>query len=260
MPELLYEKLALPDTCKLGKRVFKKLFLEHGDLTATDRKAFTDDIDVIWWQYTLKPSTIPVPAYEDEEREYHEIAVLQVDLKTQKRTTRIAEVIHRAIPYPVLVVLVYQPDATKHPSILLSLAHNRFSRAEKEAIVVDEFHHTDWFNQEAADGMSSVQSAFLDSMQLSTLPMTSLYNLYSAWVERVMALEAACLTGQFKLFAENELRDQRRRGLQECRTLDGRIAELRTAIKQETQFNRQVEMNTRMKQLEKRRNELLTLL
>ena len=34
-------------------------------------------------------------------REYHEIAILQVDLKTLNRTNRIAEVIHRAIPYPL---------------------------------------------------------------------------------------------------------------------------------------------------------------
>ena len=81
MIETFYEILAIPDTCRLGKRVFKKLFYENAKLGVTDKKAFKEDIDVITWVYTLKPSTIPIQAYEDNEREYHEVTILQVDLR-----------------------------------------------------------------------------------------------------------------------------------------------------------------------------------
>lgn len=113
--------MAIPDNCRLGKRVFKKLFHENAKLGATDKKAFREDIDVITWAYTLKPSTIPIRAYEDDRREYHEVAILQADLKTLNRTSRIAEIIHRAIPYPLLIVLSYKTAGA------LSLAHKRFS-------------------------------------------------------------------------------------------------------------------------------------
>lgn len=131
MTDLLYAKMGLPDRCRLGKRVFKKLFQENAKLGVTDKKAFRDDIDTVWWQYTLKPSTIPVQPYEDGEREYLEIAVLQVDLKTQMRTGRIAEVIHRAVPYPVFLVLGTGTDCA------VSVAHKRFSLGETERTFQD---------------------------------------------------------------------------------------------------------------------------
>src|SRR5680860_494466 len=99
MTDALYASMGIPDACQLGKRVFKKPFHENAKLGATDKKAFREDIDTVTWQYTLKPSTIPIQPYEDDQREYHEVAVLHVNLKTRKRTARIAEIMHRAIPY-----------------------------------------------------------------------------------------------------------------------------------------------------------------
>jgi hypothetical protein len=56
----VYEHLALPEAAYLGKRVYKKLFFENAELSAADRRAFTDDVETVTWQYTLKPSTLPV--------------------------------------------------------------------------------------------------------------------------------------------------------------------------------------------------------
>jgi len=35
-PQELYDAFAFPESCLLGKRVFKRLFLENGDMTAAD--------------------------------------------------------------------------------------------------------------------------------------------------------------------------------------------------------------------------------
>ena len=85
MIDALYKRLAIPDACYLGKRVFKTLFHEHAVLGITDKKAFAEDIDTITWQYTLKPTTVPIQPYADDQREYLEIAILQVNLKTLDR-------------------------------------------------------------------------------------------------------------------------------------------------------------------------------
>ena len=100
MIEALYEIMMIPESCRLGKRVYKRLFNENAKLSATDKKALRDDVDTILWQYTFKPTTIPIQTYEDEQREYHEVALLQVNLKQDKRVNRLCEIIHRAIPYP----------------------------------------------------------------------------------------------------------------------------------------------------------------
>ena len=241
MIQVLYDKLAIPDTCRLGKRVFKKLFHENARLGVTDKKALRDDIDTITWVYTLKPSTIPILAYQDNEREYDELAVLQVDLKTLNRTSRIAEIIHRAIPYPLVVVFVFGATCA------ISLASKRFSQAEKGAIVAEEFITTDWIDLNVP---TPVQQAFFDSLAITGLPQTHFYAFYSALMERLTALDCARLTGEYRIEAGTERRDARRQSLAKCHELEVRIADTRAAAKREKQINRLAELNVEIKRLE----------
>ncbi len=240
--DVLYSAMAVPEACYLGKRVFKRLFHENAKLGATDKKALQEDIDTIIWQYTFKPSTIPIQAYEDHQREYLEVHVLQADLKTMKRTSRIIEVIHRAIPYPLVVVLIYGKMCA------LSLAHKRFSQAEKGAIVAEDFITSDWIDLLAP---TSLQQAFLASLVVSALPHTHFFAFYSAIWDRLLALDCARLTGEYRVETAAEKLKHRRQRLARCHELELQIAEYKSAIKKETQFNRQVEINTKIKKLEK---------
>ena len=65
MIEVLYERMMVPASCQLGKRVYKILFHENANMNVTDKKALRDDVDTIPWQYTFKPTTIPIQPYED---------------------------------------------------------------------------------------------------------------------------------------------------------------------------------------------------
>lgn len=243
MIDILYDKMAIPDVCHLGKRVFKRLFYENAPLGVTDKKAFREDIETITWQYAIKPSTVSIQAYEDGQREYHEVHILQVNLKTLKRINRIAEVVHRAIPYPLVVVFVHESTCT------LSLAHKRFSQAEKGAIVAEGLLTTGWIEPPT---LTLAQRAFLDSLAVSGLPHTHLFAFYAALVDRVIALDCARLSGEYRLESTTERREARERRLAACRELEVRIAEERAAIKAETQFNRQVDLNVKIKRLEAR--------
>lgn len=124
------------------------------------------------------------------------------------------------------------------------------------AIIVEEFRHADWLEledpSELTDGDAgvSVQRAFLDSLALPQLPTNHQFALYSALVDRVIALEAARLTGAYTLKSDAERRAERRQRLSECRAIEGQITDLRAILKKEGQFNRQVELNTKIKRLE----------
>jgi hypothetical protein len=238
MIEVLYEKMALPESCRLGKRVYKKLFHVHADLGVTDKKALAEDIDTVMWQYTLKPSTVPILPYVDEERDYPEIAVLQVDMKSERRVSRIAEIVHRAIPYPLMMILIYGTKCQ------ISVAHKRLSLAERSAIVVIELHSTDWID---LAGPTEIDRLFLDSLRFGGMPQTNYLAFYSGLVDRVLALKAARLTGKLTI----DSTDGRRVRLATCHTLTEEMRQLRAAVKNEPAFNRQVELNTKIKDLER---------
>jgi len=242
MTDLLYDSMAIPDACHLGKRVFKKLFHENAKLGATDKKAFRENIDTITWEYTLKPSTIQIQPYEDDQREYHEVAVLHVNLKTPKRTARIAEIIHRAIPYPLLIVFAHESACA------LSTAHKRLSLLEKGTVVAEDLIITGWID---LSDLTQVEKDFISSLAITEMPFTHFYAFYSVLVERLVALDCARLTGEYHIESEADKARKRRDRLATCHYLEGRIKEYRTAIQKETQFNRQVELNTKMKDLEK---------
>jgi len=91
----------------------------------------------------------------------------------------------------------------------------------------------------------------LDSLAMPTLPHSNFRALYLALVERVIALDCANRTGSFDLEAAGDRSETRRQVLAACRDLEAHIAEERAALKKETQFNRQVERNVRIKKMEK---------
>ena len=86
----LFSILNFPETAFLGKRVPKKQFLESGELVASDKRCFKENVKTVYWDYTLKPSTCPVLPYRDNEREYLEVAVLQVEMNAPKNNKRAA--------------------------------------------------------------------------------------------------------------------------------------------------------------------------
>ena len=95
------------------------------------------------WVAALKPNNIGVPVFRDDVREYLEIAVLTVVLRAAAKPTRLTELIHRAIPYPVVLV------AAHGGTVSLSLAHKRWSQGETGKVVIEEVRRTAPFQPDA---------------------------------------------------------------------------------------------------------------
>jgi|AntAceMinimDraft_17_1070374.scaffolds.fasta_scaffold01706_4 hypothetical protein len=241
MIDILYEKMMIPESCYLGKRVFKKLFHENAKLNVTDRKALRDDVDTIIWQYSFKPTTIPIQSYEDDQQEYHEVALLQVNLKQTGRVNRLAEIIHRAIPYPLIVVFVSDTIC------LISLADKRFSQVEKEAIVAEGFQTTGWLDLLKP---TESQGAFLESLEISRWPHTNFFVFYRAAMDRVIALKCAEQSGRYSLELPNGLTvDDRVCKLKQVEKLKQEKSGILNQIKNEKNLGTQVQMNTQIKNI-----------
>lgn len=244
MIETLYEKMMLPESCRLSKRVFKKQFHEYGNLSAPDKKALSDDVDTIVWQYALKPSTISIMPFEDSQREYLEVALIQVDLKRTNRVNRLSELIHRAIPYPIILVFVADTNFS------ISLANKRFSQAEKEAIVAEDFQTTGWLKLPHSN---EYEAAFFDSLDITTWPHTHFYAFYKAAIDRVVGLACAEHSGFFELPVPNGPSTRTRsEQLIKLEKLLQEKSELKRKLKKEKNLGTQVSLNTQVKKINDR--------
>ena len=245
--EPIIAALALPPETRVQQRVPKKMLLENGATTPGDKRKIQDGIEELLWVAALKPVNTAVPAYRDAEREYLEIAVLVLTLRPEAKGPRLAELIHRAIPYPVLLI------STMGAVVQISLAHKRWSEAEKGRMVVDAVLSTQPFSPTAPDPQ---EAAFVASLAVTGLPRQDLFALYQGWHDRLAALEAAAIKGAFATPAASEKAQALREALDTHAELATEIANLRAQASRETQLSRRVEMNVHLKQLESKLAEL----
>lgn len=246
--------LSLPDSARVDRRVPKKLLLENGAPTASDKRLISDAIEDIQWLAALKPNTIGVSEYRDTQREYLEVAVLAATLRGAIKPSglsRLTELVHRAVPYPVLLLLV---DGS---TLILSLVHKRWPQNGVGKIVLDGdlvssslFQAVDSPSRADARLASDIELDFMQSLALARQPQASLHALYQGWIECVQTLHAARRTQIYRAAATPDQAVARRQALADCQRLEGEISRLRTAAAKEKQLARQVELNLTLKRLE----------
>lgn len=233
-----YGFLNIPDPCFIGSTVYKKLFYENANLGSRDRALFIDTINKITWVYCLKPETINIFPYKDEVRDYPEIEVIEVDINKDYKLKRIAEIIMRTIPYPMLLIFKLEDKMQFY------VAHQRLSQSDSSKNTIEEFISTDWLD---------VNSDLFAKLDTRKMRFTNFYVLYSDIVDAIsiykvsdIVTDDASITGAEARKLAGELED-----------IEQRITALRSKLKKETQFNRKMELNIGIKRLEKERQRYL---
>ena len=234
----LIQALGLPESTRLNQRVPKKLLAEQDVATPADRRQIQDGVDEVVWLAALKPHLIGVPAYEDHDRQYLELAVLHLTLKPGSKPGRLVELLHRAVPYPVM--LFTDADA----SISISLAHLRRSQNEAEKTVLDGELLAVTLPTET---QRAVFTGFCAAFPLAQQPQADLYVLYQGWMDTIAALDIARETGHFQPSLTRAQAADRHRALQQCRELQARLQQLRSQAQKERQVARQVALNQELR-------------
>lgn len=236
--------LELPEATRVDRRVPKKVFLERGDFRASDRRLVQEGLEELQWVAALKPNTVGIPAFRDEFREYLEISVIMVTTLEGTRDSRLSELLHRSIPYPL--VLVYESLS----GINLSLAHKRNSKSEKEWIVVEQEYRTIPWSFGESD---SLEKSFLNSLSISHLyPVADLFDLYQKWIDRIVAQNVSTITNNFRIPELPGESEVLMKEIESFTSLEKGLSLLRSKAAKEKQMARRVDLNLEIKQEEKR--------
>jgi len=228
-----YDALHIPQPCLVDKAVAKKLFSDNGDLSKADKALLSEAVEKITWKYCLKNEFIPIQPYSDEVRDYPEVEVLEVSLTAEKGLRRLAEIVMRAIPYPMLLIFRLREQ------VQIWMAHQRLNLADREKVTLEEFVSTPWQTEDAP---------FWTALDIRELRFTNFFDFYTDWVDKLSIQNA-----QDKVQAYDNLTGEEARQLLAQRAqVEKEIATLRTELKKETQFSRKVELNMRIKNLEQK--------
>ncbi|MBP2046743.1 DUF4391 domain-containing protein [Methanobacterium aggregans] len=239
----LSEITDIPVKCELGNTVFKKFFYENAKLNRSDRDLFIQSIDKIKWEYCLKNETINIKPFKDDIREYSEVEILKIGLKIPNKTKRIAEIVMRAIPYPMVIIFQYGNQ------IQLFTAHQRLNLSNNNKNALEELIFTDWINLDDPD---EADEKLFENLNIKNLSFTNFYTFYKDIVDALIKYNVSKLIGEPVADDADEVKSL----YDDLTSLDTEIEAIKSRMGKETQFNRRLEMNIKVKELEDQKKEL----
>ena len=238
---VLYEYMHIPKSCEVGTTIPKKQLYANMNVSRADQTLITGNVAKMIWQYSFKPSTIAIKPYRDEIREYPEIEVVEVQLNNKSANVRkIAELIMRAIPYPILLVFAAGNQ------IQLWTAHQRTNLADSSKNTIEEFIDTNWID---LDLIQPKEEKFLNRLDVKKLSFVDYYKFYTGIVDRIIVYNASLLTDK-ELDVNNAAKIKV--NYDKIHEIQKQIDECKVMITKETQFNRRVELNVQIANMNKK--------
>lgn len=127
--------LGLPKSTEFNKRIPKQKFYENIAVTPTMKKAFVEQIRIIYWRNKIAVTTLNLAAGE----QVTEIEVFEVRLSTPEVDESVLRQIDREIPYHILFLLEYEG---RYRAVI----GYKEAAAGKIAFKVDRYYYSDWLD------------------------------------------------------------------------------------------------------------------
>lgn len=238
-PDDVVEALQLPADCAVDVRVPKTQLQAHTGFSAADRRLLQDGIDTLYWAAAIRPDAVGIPAYTaaDGSRRIPELQVMTLQVRTGAKLTRLEELLHRAVPYPILLVSEQQSGPR------ISVALKRMSYTRNNDVTLD----TPPVTASVGDVPMPVGDAFLSALQLDQQPRSDLGTVYEGWLTCTVALRVAAVIGEFSLAGTSDAAQAQLTALTESSRLETEINKLLAQIKKEKQIPRRIKLQEQIK-------------
>ena len=231
---LIEELLTIPDECKVNDIIAKDLIFSEGELKSSDKKIFTNYVKQVRWLYSLKKENIGINQYNDDTKEYLEVEIINIVLKEDKKLARIADIVMRIMPYPIVLVFEFKGK------IQLFVSHQSESLVDSSKITLDDVISTNWI---VFDEMDEIDGILFKDLQLSNLNYSNFYKFYDSIVQKIIKYNGSKSVGREVNLSVEEIK----RVNNKIASLESEINNLRINLKKETQPQLIVEINNKIR-------------
>ena len=208
--------LGLPKTTEFNKRIPKQKFYENLSVTPAVKKAFTEQIKIIYWRNKLAEATLNLAPGE----QVTEIEVFEVKLNSPDLDKNVLRLIDREIPYHILFLLEY--DGKYQAAV----GYKEAAGSGKAAFKVDRYYRTDWLVEEELP------------LHLEGLTIDAVYE------NLIRQIAGDSLSGGEDTTLKESVEHQKKR-----EQMEKQIATLEAKMKKEKQLNRKMELKADIKKL-----------
>lgn len=243
-------RFGVPTAAIAHQRLYKTELARHGGLSKAEQRQL-EAAELIELRALIKPTHVQAPAVQTPQAEYLECAILHLVLQKPMPKPAAAQALQKAVPYPALVILSHGDQwrlhlAEKRPP------HAQDRKSAPDKLLIEHEYDSGWL---AAPGAPSAPAfwelAFWDAFALPHCRRSNLQVLYRDLCARVLALNCAAVTGDFRLSdpALGESLPARRQRLADAQKLEREIRAARAKIRQESDFAAKLALNQRISQL-----------
>ena len=211
-----------PQQAKVDRLIPKNKFYEQGKANTKIEQLFVDQVENIRWAYKLASSTIHLQDQED----LKEIQIFRVKSRVEDLDVSILSFIDKLILTPIIFEVVYQ-DKVK-----VVATYKRLNQADKTKAVIGQYYASDWL--EDADRVE--------------LPLyLKLADLYEHFIAQILPIALSKDQENDNESVSIELQLQKS---QQLESLQKQLNQLQSKLRNERQFNRKVELNKKVSELE----------
>ena len=211
-----------PQQAKVDRLIPKNKFYEQGKANSKIEQLFVDQVENIRWAYKLASSTIHLQDQED----LKEIQIFRVKSRVEDLDVSILSFIDKLILTPIVFEVVYQ-DKVK-----VVATYKRLNQADKTKAVIGQYYASGWL--EDADRVE--------------LPLyLKLADLYEHFIAQILPIALSKDQENDNESVSIELQLQKS---QQLESLQKQLNQLQSKLRNERQFNRRVELNKQLQNLQ----------
>ena len=209
--------LGLPKSTEYGRRIPKQKFYENIAVTPALRRAFTEQVEAIYWRNKVAPSTVNLA----EGAEVAEIEIFEIKLRTAELDENVLRQIDRAVPYHIIFILEHEGRYRA------AVGYKEAAATGASPFKVSRYYYTGW-----TDGAESLP------LCLEGLTMDAAYENF---VRQTAGEALAANCGE-------TLKESVERS-QQAEQLRKKIVALENRMRRERQLNRQMEIRAELKKI-----------
>ena len=211
-----------PQQAKVDRLIPKNKFYEQGKANTKIEQLFVDQVENIRWAYKLASSTIHLQDQED----LKEIQIFRVKSRVEDLDVSILSFIDKLILTPIIFEVVYQ-DKVK-----VVATYKRLNQADKTKAVIGQYYASEW----------------LEDHDRIELPLyLKLADLYEHFIAQILPITSSEDSGDDDESVSIELKLQK---AQQLESLQKQLDKLKSKLRNERQFNRRVELNKQLQNLQ----------
>ena len=211
-----------PQQAKVDRLIPKNKFYEQGKANTKIEQLFVNQVENIRWAYKLASSTIHLQDQED----LKEIQIFRVKSRVEDLDVSILSFIDKLILTPIIFEVVYQ-DKVK-----VVATYKRLNQADKTKAVIGQYYASEW----------------LEDHDRIELPIyLKLADLYEHFIAQILPIALSKDQENDNESVSIELQLQK---VQQLESLQKQLNQLQSKLRNERQFNRKVELNKKVSELE----------